>query len=58
MTYFRPAPVGATLVITSTVVRAGLQLATIRGVIVNKEDGKVCSTAEHLKLSHIPESKL
>lgn len=37
--------------ITSTVVRAGKNLATIRGVITDKADGKVCSTAEHLKFN-------
>lgn len=51
VTYFRPSPTGAEVVITATVVRAGRHLATIRGVIVDKEDGKVCSTAEHLKVN-------
>lgn len=57
VTYFRPAPVGARVVITATVVRAGKNLATVRGVIVDKEDGKVCSTAEHLKFNDAVEEE-
>lgn len=59
VTYFRPSPKGATVVITSTVVRAGKNLATIRGVITDKADGKICSTADHLKYSGgVTDSKL
>lgn len=57
ISYLRPAPEGTTLVITSTVVHAGKQLATIKGVISRKVDGKVCFTAEHLKFN-IPPPKL
>lgn len=55
VSYIRPAPMGATVVVTATVVRAGKHLATVRGVIVDKADGKVCSTAEHLKYNDMAE---
>lgn len=58
MSYFRPAPLGATVVVTATVVRAGRHLATVRGVVVDKADGKVCFTAEHLKFNDMAEAKL
>lgn len=58
VSYFRPAPQGATVIVTATVVRAGKNLATVRGVIVDKGDGKVCSTAEHLKFNDAAEAKL
>lgn len=59
VTYFRPSPKGAKIIITSTVVRAGRNLATVRGVITDKVDGKVCSTADHLKFNDgAAESKL
>lgn len=54
VTYLRPVPVGATVVVTANVVHAGRKLATVRGVIVNKEDGKICSMAEHLKVNAVP----
>ncbi|CUS12135.1 unnamed protein product [Tuber aestivum] len=51
ISYFRPAPVGTVLLIRSEVVQAGRRLATIKGVISRKDDGKVCYTAEHLKVN-------
>ncbi|RPA91793.1 Thioesterase/thiol ester dehydrase-isomerase [Choiromyces venosus 120613-1] len=51
ISYLRPAPTGTVLLIRSEVVHAGRKLATIKGVISRKDDGKVCYTAEHLKVN-------
>lgn len=49
ITYIRPALVGSKITITSEIVHAGRQLATMKGTITS-EDGKVLSVAEHLKV--------
>lgn len=54
MTYIHPAPVGTKIIIKSTVVHSGKQLATIQGVITDKRDGKVICTGEHLKFNSQP----
>ncbi|CAZ80910.1 unnamed protein product [Tuber melanosporum] len=57
ISYLRPAPVGTVLVIHSEVVQAGRTLATIKGIISRKDDGRICYTAEHLKFN-FPVSRL
>jgi acyl-coenzyme A thioesterase PaaI-like protein len=48
--YLRPAPLGSTLVVESTIVHLGKSLGTIRGEMRKKEDGKVCYTCVHDKV--------
>jgi acyl-coenzyme A thioesterase 13 len=52
ITYLRPAPCWSEVEIYCEVVNAGRRLATIKGEI--RKDGKVLSTAEHLKASIDP----
>lgn len=51
VTYLRPVKVGSTIVIECEVLQIGRRLATIRGVMSAKGDGRVLAVAEHNKAS-------
>lgn len=54
-TYLRPVMVGEKIWIESEAVHLGKRLATLKGVIKNK-DGKVCYTCDHQKAAAGPSS--
>lgn len=51
VTYLRPVKVGSTIVIECEVLQIGRRLATIRGVIRDKEDKRILAVGEHNKAS-------
>jgi acyl-coenzyme A thioesterase 13 len=51
VTYLRPVKVGSTIIIECEVLQIGRRLATIRGVIKDKADGRTLAVGEHNKAS-------
>jgi acyl-coenzyme A thioesterase 13 len=51
VTYLRPVNVGSRIVIECELLQIGKRLATIRGVMRDKSDGKILAVAEHNKAS-------
>ncbi len=51
ITYLRPVKVGSTIVIECEVLQIGRRLATIRGVMRDKVDGRTLAVGEHNKAS-------
>jgi len=56
VTYLRPVPEGAAVLVESEVVAVGRRLATVRGVLRREDDGVVCATCEHGKFNTDPEA--
>ncbi|KAF2093583.1 Thioesterase/thiol ester dehydrase-isomerase [Rhizodiscina lignyota] len=54
-TYMRPALEGSELLVESEVVHLGKRLGMLRGVMRDKETGKVCYACEHGKAAVVPE---
>lgn len=51
LTFLRPVKVGSTIVIECEVLQIGKRLATIRGVMKDKVDGRILAVGEHNKVS-------
>ena len=59
VTYMRPILQGTTVLIECEVLQVGKRLATIRGVMKSKADGRVLCSCEHNKASiSFPETKI
>lgn len=59
VTYMRPVQQGTTVIIECEVLQVGKRLATIRGMMKSKQDGRVLCSCEHNKASiSFPETKI
>jgi acyl-coenzyme A thioesterase 13 len=58
VTYLRPVPVGAEVLLHCEIVHLGKRMASLRGTMRRKEDGAVLATCEHGKVTIDPETKL
>ncbi|KAK3368942.1 HotDog domain-containing protein [Lasiosphaeria ovina] len=54
VTYLRPAPSGAAVLIEAEVVHAGKRLCSLRGAIRRADDGALVATCEHGKFNTDP----
>ncbi|KIW11751.1 hypothetical protein PV08_09023 [Exophiala spinifera] len=58
VTYLRPAAAGTELLIECEIVQVGKTLATLKGIMRTKKDGRITATCEHGKVNNDSRSHL
>ena len=58
VTYVRPVPAGAEVLLHCEIVHLGKKMASLRGTMRRKADGAIMATCEHGKVTIDPETKL